>query len=262
MTMRKWYQEGLLDKDFASIDGNTVDRKMSTGGSGAAIQLGSRTEVYHNGTRETNPQANFIGIPYPTLQKGDKPKFGHLDNAYPGNFSGAISAKTKNVEEAAKWLDFFYSDEGALLAAYGTEGVSYTMENGKVKYTDLILKNPNKLSIDQARNTYGRSTNFPQLQRDTESSRGAKWIEAVNVWRNTDHQKHAMPPITPTSEETKEIVRIMTDVNAYLLEAEIKFILGTTPIDSPDDSVNQLKKMGIEKAIQLNQAAYDRYKKR
>lgn len=29
--LRKWYVEGLLDKDFASIDSNTVDRKMMTG---------------------------------------------------------------------------------------------------------------------------------------------------------------------------------------------------------------------------------------
>lgn len=260
--LRKWYVEGLLDKDFASIDSNTVDRKMMTGGSGVTIQLGSRTDQYHNATRESLPQANYIGITYPSLQKGVKSKFGHLENAYPGGNSGAISAKSKNVESAAKWLDYFYSKEGSTLVTYGTEGVSYTMENGKVKYTDLILKNPDKLTVDQARQVYGKNTNFPQLQRDTESSRGEKWIAAIAKWRDTDAEKYAIPPITHTTEESNEIAQIMADINAYVLETEIKYILGTISIDTFDDNVNTLKKMGIEKAIKLKQAAYDRYKKR
>ncbi|SFL36478.1 putative aldouronate transport system substrate-binding protein [Paenibacillus sp. 1_12] len=260
--MRKWYVDGLLDKDFASIDSNTVDRKMTTGSSGAAIQLGSRNDQYHNSTRESLPQANYMGIAYPALQKGVKSKFGHLENAYPGGNSGAISAKSKNVEAAAKWLDYFYSKEGSTLVTYGTEGVSYTMENGKVKYTDLILKNPDKLTVDQARQVYGKNTNFPQIQRDAESSRGPKWIEAIGKWRDTDHEKYAIPPITHTTEESNEIAQIMADINAYVLETEIKYILGTISIDTFDDNVNTLKKMGIEKAIKLKQAAYDRYKKR
>lgn len=191
-----------------------------------------------------------------------KSKFGHLENAYPGGNSGAISAKSKNVESAAKWLDYFYSKEGSTLVTYGTEGVSYTMENGKVKYTDLILKNPDKLTVDQARQVYGKNTNFPQLQRDTESSRGEKWIAAIAKWRDTDAEKYAIPPITHTTEESNEIAQIMADINAYVLETEIKYILGTISIDTFDDNVNTLKKMGIEKAIKLKQAAYDRYKKR
>lgn len=261
-TMRKWYQEGLLDKDFASIDSKTVDRKMTTGASGAVVALGSRTEVYDSSAKEAKSSATYAGVSNPTLQKGEKPKFGHLDNAYTGGFSGAISAKTKNVEAAVRWLDYFYSPEGSALVSYGTEGVSYTMDNGKVKFTELVTNNKDGLSADNARRIYGQSTNFPQIQKDAELSRSAIWIDAVNRWSDTDSQKHLMPPITHTTEESNEVAQIMADVDAYSLEMDIKFILGTTSLDTFDDYVNQLKKLGIDKAVQLKQTAYDRYQKR
>jgi len=40
----------------------------------------------------------------------------------------------------------------------------------------------------------------------------------------------------------------------------LKFILGAEPMSKFDDYVAQLKKLGIDDAVKITQAAYDRYK--
>ena len=34
-------------------------------------------------------------------------------------------------ELAVQWMDFWFTEEGARLANFGTEGISYTLVNGK-----------------------------------------------------------------------------------------------------------------------------------
>lgn len=53
--------------------------------------------------------------------------------------STAISAECSDVELAAKFMDYFYSDEGRLFANFGIEGVTYNMVNGEPKLTDMVL---------------------------------------------------------------------------------------------------------------------------
>ncbi len=54
----------------------------------------------------------------------------------------ASSATSGNVELAMKMLEYAYSEEGHMFFNFGTEGVSYTMEDGYPKFIDLLMKNP------------------------------------------------------------------------------------------------------------------------
>lgn len=55
---------------------------------------------------------------------------------------------------------------------------------------------------------------------------------------------------------------IMSEVNTYYSTMLDKFIMGAEPIEKFDEYVNTMKKMGIDEAIKINQATYDRYKAR
>lgn len=39
----------------------------------------------------------------------------------------------------------------------------------------------------------------------------------------------------------------------------LKFILGVEPLSKFDDYVSQVKKMNVDEAVKINQAAYDRF---
>nr|AFK65433.1 family 1 extracellular solute-binding protein [Paenibacillus mucilaginosus K02] len=262
-TMNQWYKEGLIDKDFASIDAATVDKKMTSGVSGATFGWQFYIEKYNAAAQAADPKANYVAAPYPVLKKGTKPEFGQLDNAYAGTSSAAISAKTKNVEAAMRWLDYAYSEEGSMLNTFGIEGVTYVLKDGKPVYKDLVVKNPEGLGSDQVMMQYAHGTNFPMIQRDNHlPAKYQQTKDALDIWRNTNHAQHLLPPVTPTAEEADEMASIMNDINALVKEAELKIILGAEPVEAYDKYVEQMKGLGIERALEIQQAAYERYLKR
>jgi len=71
-----------------------------------------------------------------------------------------------------------------------------------------------------------------------------------------------MPPVTPTQEESKKFATIMNEVNTRFDEAFTKTITGAEPVENWDKVIEQLKQMGIEEAIKIQQAALERYNKR
>ncbi|MDQ8733942.1 extracellular solute-binding protein [Paenibacillus sp. LHD-38] len=259
-TMSKWYREGLIDKDFAVLDLESVDKKMTSGTSGATVGWFSYIEKYNLAAHSGDPAARYVAAPYPTLRQGEIPKFGQLDNAYAGTSSAAIKATTKNLEAAVRWLDYGYSEEGSLLNAYGIEGVTYTMKNGQPEYTDLVMANKGGLSSDLVMLQYAHQTNFPMIQRDSQLEwKFEETNQAVEVWRKTKHEDYLLPPITPTTEEASELSALMDGIGEYVKDAELRIILGMDAIDAYEDMVKQLKRLGIDRILEIKQAAYERY---
>ena len=259
-TMSKWYREGLLDKDFAVLDLESVDKKMTSGTSGATVGWFSYIEKYNLAAQSGDTAARYVAAPYPTLREGEIPKFGQLDNAYAGTSSAAIKATTKNLEAAVRWLDYGYSKEGSLLNTFGIEGVTYTMENGQPVYTDLVVANKGGLSGDLVMLQYAHQTNFPMIQRDSQLEwKFEETNQAVEVWRKTKHEDYLLPPITPTTEEAGELSALMDGIGEYVKDAELRIIMGVDSIEAYDHMVKQLKLMGIERILEIKQAAYERY---
>ncbi|MNN62753.1 hypothetical protein D3C81_1780800 [compost metagenome] len=54
----------------------------------------------------------------------------------------------------------------------------------------------------------------------------------------------------------------MSEADTYMKEMVIKFIMGNESLDNYSKYTDTLKKMNIEKAVQIYQAAYERYQKR
>ena len=268
MLYRQWYKDGLLDKNFSTLDAKTMDANMLGGKSGATISLaGSGLGKWLNAMKEKDPKYDLVGAPYPVLKKGDRCKFGHTSLTYIGGSSAAISTSCKNVELAARLLDYGYSEEGSLLYNYGIEGTSYTLVNGKPTYTELVTNNPDKLSAAAVLAQYSRASYAGPYVQDSAYSEQTftmpQQIDAIKIWMDTDAPLHIVPPVTPTPEESSEQAKIITAVHSTFLQEEfLKFVMGENPIESYDAFVAEMKKMGIERAIELKQAQLDRYNKR
>ena len=71
-----------------------------------------------------------------------------------------------------------------------------------------------------------------------------------------------MPILYVKQEETNEISKLSNSISTYENEMFLKFIMGVEPIDNFDEYVAQLKQRGIDRLIEINQSAYDRYLQR
>lgn len=261
ITMRKWYAEGLIDQDIATVDAKIRDANMTSGKSGATYALaGGGIGKWLTAMKEKDPKYNVVGAPYPVLKKGDMPKFGQKDYSAPSGGNFAISPKSKHPELVVQALDYGYSEEGRLFYNFGTEGVSYNMVNGYPTYTDMIKK-------DYALNLtlYTRATGGPTIQDKRYYEQFAalpQQQEAVKTWMKTDVAKYQLPPISPTPEESTEFAKIINEVNTLVDEFTIKVLLGTESIDTFDKFQDKLKSLKIDRAVEIQQAALDRYNKR
>ncbi len=265
-TFRKWHAEGLVDKEFALADAKAVDSKMLGDKAGATVGLLSGAiGRYLDNMKTKNPKFNLVGTTYPTLKKGETPFSGQCDDKYNPKASTAITKSCKNVEVAARWLDYAYSEEGNLVYNFGIEGQSYNLEKGYPKFSDYIMKNPEGKTYAVMQPQFMKLNGaFAVDPRASEQSYAYPQMkEAQAQWTKTEAKKHNIPQsITPTPEESKELAAITGKTNAYFAQMYVKFVMGVEPLENFDKYVDEMKKLGIEKAIKIRQDCVDRYKNR
>ncbi len=265
MLMNKWMKEGLIDVDLATLTNDQVAAKITNGTSGASFAwCGSGLGNWTKAGQATDPNYVLVPAPYPTLDKS-KPKMGQRDNNYVSMGSAAITTSCKNVELAARLLDYGYGEAGHVLYNFGEENVSYTMEDGMPKFTDIVLNNPD-LSITHAMAGYIRANYNGPFVQDVEYIKQYYVLdeqkEAVALWADTDMANHLLPPISPTADESKEMSQIMNEINTYRDEYTLKFILGTASFEEWDTYVNGIKNMGLDRVLEIQEAALARYNAR
>ncbi|MDR2101920.1 MAG: extracellular solute-binding protein [Treponema sp.] len=268
-TMAQWYKEGLIDPDIASIQTSQQNQKMTAGTAGATVaSVGSGMGTWTNSVRPTNPKYELMALASPDRAKGQKRVYGLPNQPYSGQDSAAITANSKNVELAARYLDWGYSQEGHLYYNFGIEGESYTMVNGKPIYTPQIMNNSKGWPLSQSMSAYVRSTGagpFIQNEGYIEQYYALPEQRQALINYNTPGAiNYLMPPITPSQTESRELATIMNDINTYVDEMMVKFILGNEVLNdsSWNTYVSTIKRMGIDRALEIEKAALDRYRKR
>lgn len=262
--MNKWYREGLLDNNFVGIDNKIVDSSILNGKAGATFgSLGSGIGKWLSAATEKG--YDLTGVKYPVLKKGDRAFYSSMQNTVPG--AGAtISTSCKKLDEAFKVLDFAYSEKGKMLNNFGVEGESYEMKNGYPTYTKHITENSDGTPMANILSLYARATGQGPFVQDVryivQYASRPQQQEALKAWIDTDCGKHLLPLVTPTSEESSELGKLINECTTYEDESMIGFITGKTSFDKWDEYVSQMKTLGIDRAIEINQKAYDRYQSR
>ena len=63
----------------------------------------------------------------------------------------------------------------------------------------------------------------------------------------------------PTDEETETLNKILTGIQTYSDEMCMKITLGTESLDNFDTYLAELKNLGLDQLISIQQARYDRF---
>ena len=178
-------------------------------------------------------------------------------------------------------MDYLFTDEGGRSATYGKEGETYDMkDNAPMFKTELLKDDSGALNCNnRARYTFAGDGSygygFPHKSEEPKYADG-KWTPADvslvfgsdELFSKTYEARNELyingkypdePNVRLTLEESNELAQIMTDIKKYSEEVIARIITGVEPLDSLDAAVAQVKSMGIDRAIEIKQAAYDRY---
>ena len=261
--MAKWYSEGLIDPDFAATDSTSFDAKVTGSLAGSYYgQIIGNMGRFTQSVRANQPEFELVGVPFPVGPAGKS--YGSMNPAVLDQGT-AITTSCEHIKEAAEYLDYGYGEEGHMVFNFGIEGESYTMVDGEPKYTDIVLDNP-ELPVANALVRYAMSIVSGPFVQDVryfwQNLTYPEQVEAVKTWSDSCDSSLQLPPITLTAEESQRQASIMSEINTYVDEMTTKFIMGEESLDKFEEFVEQVNKMNIDEALQIQQAALDRYNAR
>ena len=260
--MHDWYVKGYISKDFTSIDGNTAKTKFDAGELGCMAD--AIVGAYNRSMRKGNP---ILSTPYPRLTK-DQVLHWRDENVSTRwmNYENttAISASCKNVEAAMKFLNYAYTDAGIELLNWGVEGMNWSWVDGKRVYNDRMLKNE-IYSTEEASYIYKAHFATKYTQRATECHANLLASpEALAIrFQYTDDPLQDTAFFLPTfnldEDDNLTKAEIMRNVETYVNEMVLKFIVGTEPLESFDAYVEFINAQGLPEVLEIMRRGYDQY---
>lgn len=252
--MNKLYTEGLIDPSIFTIEwgqflANASENKY------ASMVFYDPIELF----------GEEIGGQYDSLSalkgpNGDQlySKVAPMVNTI-GNF--LITKENPSPEAAVRWMDNFYSDEGAKLYYMGIEGETFEYVDGEPQYVDAITNPPEGTTFEQELSkklswigaTQGiiKEDYFRGSESAAQSLAAAEKIEPFipEIWGS----------FTYSQEENDVLTSTGADIEKYVTEMRDKFISGDSSFDEWDSYVKTFEQMDLDGYMGIKQTAYDRY---
>lgn len=125
------YDEGLINKEFATINPTTFKNTILSGKAGIWSMNANELLQWEAQLKQNVPEAELEIIPSPVGPdgKGGYYLYGSVNRSY------FINKNYKEPEKIIQFFDWMVSEEAEKFFTFGVEGETYTVENGEIKYT-------------------------------------------------------------------------------------------------------------------------------
>ncbi len=179
---------------------------------------------------------------------------------------GVITSNCKYPEIAARLLDYFYSEEGSIVAQYGPPGDKLYWKydgNGKPIYNNNNLKFTS-LTPGHAVPRYVREKPFFTNEKKGKTDVDTTAIKAEEALKTKyfSNVSKGLYGLTYTDSERKALNNVSNDLLFTVVEWRMGFVVGKRNIDSEWNSyVSTINHLGVDKATQIYQQAYERQQK-
>lgn len=253
--------EGLVDPNVESYSNEmSYQDKVLAGETGLFWGFGVRD------METLNSQMDGYLVAIPAMRKTeDQTLHFTTSSSYEVRSAVSLSANCSNIELACKWLDAHYTEDISMMAMYGVEGVSYEMVDGKPAYTEMMTDSAAEgltlnvqkalYCLAEADTIYYRSINT-DLANYSEAQ-----VEALQLINSGNMDGEYVYPTgaSMTTEESETYNALIADLSTYMAEHVLKFVVGVEPMSDYQAFIDTLFEMGMQDAIDIKQAAYDRY---
>ena len=245
--MHKLYEEGLIEREYATMKQSQKFQKIVADGYFAQISWWAEPAVSYAQAFEAIDGFDLFIMPYPLTKDGTP---GTVTSKNPASHCVMIPASTPKdkADLAIEYLNWFASDEGLRFSLYGVEGINYELidktktgwyQKDNIKY--LESNDPGKILYDW----FTTPEHF--VARAEKTGRDAwynpMWeIGVANGKLNVQFDPHST---YPKSEEYADMYN-MTGCIDYVNEQFPLFISGGRSLDEWDQFQQELKDRGIE----------------
>ena len=170
-----------------------------------------------------------------------------------------ITDKCENPEVLIAWADWFYTEEGSMVAEYGIEGESYEIhEDGS--YSLLTPEGANGDEFIAGYRIYG-SDNTPMLRPNLTISPEDDPVGAniAKMKAELYSKGTVIPYLAYDSAETTRKADLEAQIKDYITVYTAQVVTGERDLESSyADFQKTLKEMGAEELFEIHKSAYER----
>jgi len=256
----KWYKEGLIDPQIYTRGTTSRTELLNDNRGGSIHDWFPSTSLFNEKLKDKISGFNLIPIAPPAGVDGIRRE--NTKRSIGGEEGWAISYSNPDPITTMKYFDFFWTERGRRMMNFGVEGLTYEMVDGQPVFKDWLL-NAERNILDILFEDYGaqQEIGFWQDFKYEEQWMTPVALEGVRMYRDNNYMLDLFPYLAFTEEEYQRIYSILPDIESYVEEMRVKFILGSEDVEEGYDSyLLNLKEMGIEEVINIYQKAYQRYK--
>ncbi|MBQ4544924.1 MAG: extracellular solute-binding protein [Oscillospiraceae bacterium] len=254
---KKMIDEKLMPADSATLNNTTWEELILTDKGFILPHLQLRIDYFNQLGKQGNPDFKLQAFvpPVANAEKG-VPMIERGDIEMVG-LSIADTGRADGIANAAKFIDWMYTDEAMELVSWGKEGETFEVVDGKKRFiTDEAGTLPNTMYGFQ---TYG---SFCRLDpAAAEAMQSETTLESESMLR-----EHTLPyyPVTLwldfNAEERAVVDMYKSGLQTHTEEMLMKFMLGQEPLSGFDAFREELKDMGVDELIGAYTSAYNRVK--
>ncbi len=255
---KKMVDEKLLMPNFITIDTTSWQELVSTNRGFILPEFQTRIDFFNSMTKREGIEFNLQVMKPPVANAETGVAKVNRYNIDPTGYVICNTFKEEGIKNAARFLDWFYTDEAMELVSWGKEGETFEVVDGNKQY---ILGEEG----GQVQTLYGFSTYGAFLRMDPEAV-AATESESLAATRDVAMEAllpYANPVINLAfnDEEAKKRTELASAINSYSAEMVTKFILGQEPLSKFDEFKSELNKMGVDELLKVYESAYSRVKK-
>lgn len=263
-TMKTWYDEGLIQPQFAAgtFTEGDWEADMINGNGTFSYDYYNRAEYFmENGGPEADPDYQ-MGVLGNFEDETGRLLKGAGTCKYNEELVTAINAKCseEKIKTILTFIDYFYSEEGIILANWGVEGESFkTTEDGKKEF---IVDYAEQEATPEGQKRWSFLSDRLTVCKPVDSIAFFQWnapliAEASDLYMNEDHIRVG-ENLKYTQEQSEELSNLVATVFDAEIAGIVSFVTGNTELtpESWKDFQNEMNQMGLSRIEEIQTEAY------
>lgn len=261
--LQKLYQAGLLDTSDQGTQ-KKVENKIS-GLFSWSLETWEEPQIIYPEGDDKPYYVAFLA----NAVEGEEPYL-PLQEAYQlGWTATAVTSQCDKPEAVGKLFDYLTSEEYWMLTEFGIEGYNYK-DAGDGLFEKIKGDSFEQETKFMTNSLWANGGIFPRYEMRADRRIEIAEVEKAGYGEKVDYSvkgftyEYTIPHETQanlavkTEDQMKKLAEIETDLKTYSEELLLKLVLGQKSLDDWDTYMSDLKRLGLDDKIAIEQDCYDR----
>lgn len=263
-TMKKWYDEGLIQPEWVAGTFGEADWEvaMLNGNGSVFYDYYNRAEWFmENGGPDNDPNYQMGVLNFIKDDNGNPQKM-TVSMKYNDECVTAVNANCSEdkIKTILTFIDYFYTEEGEILANYGVEGESFKTDANGDKEFIVDYQTEEATPAGEKRWSFlsDRFTVCKPVDNEAFFKWNAPLIAEATGRLFTDENLGTSYVLRFTDDQSKEITNLLASVYDAQMSGITQFIDGTREL-TPDNWAafqQEMNDMGLSRIEEIQLAAY------